>query len=620
MIEKMSHYTFLVYHRNYTSFLEQIQQFGVVHVIPTKEGKLTENSSFQAALKQTAHLGKILKEMRQVLKSEDISSLPVVKNTSEISPICVQWQEISSKIATERQNLNELEREIKEMTPWGDFSHKNIDALSEAGWVTRFWITSPKKMSPEWKEKYNAFIIEENKKAVHFITITPATQQIEMATAKEVTLSPSPISTLIILQTRAKDNLKQLLLQQEDVALAHYREIEAAYLSGQNETDLQQVELSTATEAENKVMMFEGWVPDEATKRLDTFLELEDIYYQKRKATPTDNAPIKLKNNRLNRLFEPITKLYDMPAYGEWDLTPLFAPFFVMFFGLCLGDAGYGLLLLAIGLIGYFKMPKLRSIMLLVCIMGGGTCIFGTLTGTLFGVSLIKETLPDGERIMQWEWLNSMKNVILDSNQLFYASLIIGIFQIIVGMIVKAVRYTLRYGFDQAIPTWGWLSVILGCGGAAALQHFGKIDADTTRWCYYIFGGIGVVAIFLLNNLKRNPLINIGTGIWDTYNMASGLLGDVLSYVRLFALGISGAVLGLVFNNLAMQATGSWPVLGWIAPAIILILGHGINIFMSGLGAFVHPMRLTFVELYKNAGFEGGGKIYQPFQQHRADD
>lgn len=620
MIEKMSHYTFLVYHRDYTSFLEQIQQLGVIHVIPTGEGKPAADSSFQASLKQTAHLGKILKEMKQVLKQEDINGLPMVKEGGDMASISVQWQEISSQIETEQKNLHELDKEIKEITPWGDFSHKNIDALTEAGWVTRFWITSPKKMSPAWKDEYNAFVIEENKKAVYFITITPTAQQVDIPAAREVTLSPSPISTLIILQTRAKDNLKRLLLQQEDVALAHYREVESAYLANLNETDLQQIELSTAGEAENKVMLFEGWVPNDGTKQLDTFLDSEGIYYQKRKATPDDNAPIKLKNNRINRLFEPITKLYDMPAYGEWDLTPLFAPFFVMFFGLCLGDAGYGLLLLAIGLIGYFKMPKLRSIMLLVCIMGGGTCIFGTLTGTFFGVSLIKETLPNGERIMQWDWLDSMKNVILDSNQLFYASLLIGIFQIIIGMIVKAIRYTLRYGLDQAIPTWGWLSIILGCGGAAALQHFGKIDADTARWCYYIFGGIGVAAVFLLNNLKRNPLINIGAGIWDTYNMASGLLGDILSYVRLFALGISGAVLGLVFNNLAMQAAGSWPVIGWIAPAIILIFGHGINIFMSGLGAFVHPMRLTFVELYKNAGFEGGGKIYQPFRQHMAND
>ena len=95
----------------------------------------------------------------------------------------------------------------------------------------------------------------------------------------------------------------------------------------------------------------------------------------------------------------------------------------------------------------------------------------------------------------------------------------------------------------------------------------------------------------------------------------SGLLGDVLSYVRLFALGISGAVLGLVFNDLAMKMSPDVPVVGFLVSALILLFGHSMNIFMAGLGAFVHPMRLTFVEFYKNAGFEGGGKKYIPFSR-----
>lgn len=120
--------------------------------------------------------------------------------------------------------------------------------------------------------------------------------------------------------------------------------------------------------------------------------------------------------------------------------------------------------------------------------------------------------------------------------------------------------------------------------------------------------------VFVLNNLKRNPFINIGAGLWDAYNMATGILGDLLSYIRLFALGISSSVMGFVFNDLAINMSGDIPVLSTIIMLIIMIFGHGINIFMGGLGAFVHPMRLTFVEFYKNAGFEGGGKKYKPFK------
>lgn len=122
-----------------------------------------------------------------------------------------------------------------------------------------------------------------------------------------------------------------------------------------------------------------------------------------------------------------------------------------------------------------------------------------------------------------------------------------------------------------------------------------------------------------MNNIHQNPLINIGSGLWDTYNRATGLLGDILSYVRLFALSISGAVMGFVFNDLAINISKGIPFFGPIVMIIIMLIGHSINIFMSGLGAFVHPMRLTFVEFYKNAGFEGGGKKYKPFAHYKEE-
>ena len=141
------------------------------------------------------------------------------------------------------------------------------------------------------------------------------------------------------------------------------------------------------------------------------------------------------------------------------------------------------------------------------------------------------------------------------------------------------------------------------------------IEPHIIQYLYYGFGGVGAVLVFILNNVKRNPLINVGAGLWDAYNMATGILGDLLSYIRLFALGICSGVMGFVFNDLAIKMSGDIPVLNILIMILIMAFGHGINIFMAVLGAFVHPMRLTFVEFYKNAGFEGGGKKYKPFKQ-----
>ena len=106
--------------------------------------------------------------------------------------------------------------------------------------------------------------------------------------------------------------------------------------------------------------------------------------------------------------------------------------------------------------------------------------------------------------------------------------------------------------------------------------------------------------------------MNIGAGLWDTYNMMTGLLGDVLSYIRLYALGLAGGMLGGAFNNLGTMVLGDNPTWTWVPFILILILGHTLNLAMSCLGAFVHPLRLNFVEYFKNSGYEGRGVKYQP--------
>ena len=120
-----------------------------------------------------------------------------------------------------------------------------------------------------------------------------------------------------------------------------------------------------------------------------------------------------------------------------------------------------------------------------------------------------------------------------------------------------------------------------------------------------------------LNNPEKGVLGNIGKGLGDIYFTATGVFGDLLSYIRLFALGISSAILGYVFNYLAIEMSGNTIIVSQIVFLIILVVGHTMNIFMATLGAFVHPLRLTFVEFYKNAGFAGGGKEYSPFKKNK---
>ena len=282
-----------------------------------------------------------------------------------------------------------------------------------------------------------------------------------------------------------------------------------------------------------------------------------------------------------------------------------------------MGDAGYGLILILLGFLLKKKLGKdMAGMMNLVITLGIFTTVIGALLGTFFGISLISSDIPE-----------KLKSFIIAGNVELFGStydkqmilaLAIGVVHISIAMTVKAINSTVFYGFKESLSAWGWWLVVVGGVVIGTLSFMSLIPAEVSKWAFIGIGGLGAIGIYVLNNLKRNVFVNIGAGLWDTYNMASGLLGDVLSYIRLFALGLAGGMLGQTFNSLAMMVVdgqeGIGAVFGWIGFGLIIVIGHTLNIAMSCLSAFVHPLRLTFVEYFKNAGYEGKGVEYKPFK------
>ena len=164
-------------------------------------------------------------------------------------------------------------------------------------------------------------------------------------------------------------------------------------------------------------------------------------------------------------------------------------------------------------------------------------------------------------------------------------------------MILKAVNQTIQFGFKYAVATVGWLIILVSTALAFAAPSVLPMGGTV----HLVFLAIGALMAYLYNSPDKNVFVNFGLGLWDTYNMATGLLGDILSYVRLFALGLSGGILASVFNSLAVGMSPDNIIAGPIVMVLIFLIGHSINIFMNVLGAMVHPMRLTFVEFFKNA-------------------
>lgn len=603
MITPMTKLTMLIYHRDYNQFLTDLRDHGVVHVHTKKE--TLQDEVLKAKMTEVKHVNNVIKLLSQQSTVNGQQTLTTeLRNEELLNCIDSKFAEIDSI----QQQIASLQKDDNVYNVWGEFPEDKIKQIQSNNWDLRFFSVPQSKYDESWEQEFNAFIINEISGFKYFTTLTSKDKDVNIEAEKYhfPSLSKSEIKTKIEELTSKLNETRQYLCEISEDAIKKLNEYKILV---QEDADFYKVSEAAQHLADDKIMALEGWVPTEIEGDTIAWLSNEDIYFEATEPEKNvDNPPIKLKNRRFARLFEMIGNLYSIPTYWELDMTPFFAPFFVMFFGFCLGDLGYGALIciITLALILSKKLKDMNNVLWLGFFLGFGTVIMGTISGTFFGVPLLDvEGIP---------FLDKLKGIMFQPDGLysaFYVSLIIGVFQILFGMCLKIINMTKLYGFSAAIPTIGWVIMLLG--GIVSFL------VDGIGVPFYACLITGAVLVFLLNgpiNSFAAPFKNIGSGLWDTYNMATGLLGDVLSYIRLFALGLSGSILGLVFNDLAVSMKPDIPVLGTIVMIIILLFGHTMNIALSALSAFVHPMRLTFVEFYKNSGFVGGAKEYKPFKKN----
>lgn len=599
MIAKMKKLTFLIYYKEYEQFLEKLRELGVVHIFTKSQGA-AENQELHDRIRLAAKYAAAIKYLQGMNVVADKHEGDATKGEKTL--------EVLSELQADQQQLvhkkQALEKEIVSLEPWGDFDSGNIERLGNAGYVVNFYICSEKQFKDEWIQAYNATVINKIGSKVYFVTITSEKDvpELEVEYAK---LPDKSLSGLKNSVENLEEDINKVDESIKDLARTSIADLEVAQRKVYSEIEFSKVVLTGDSLADNKLVLLEGWVPEVKSEDVKSFMDNQGAYYEISNPAPEDNVPILFKNDKFSRLFEPIIRLYMLPKYNELDLTPFFAPFFMLFFGLCLGDTGYGaFMVLAVTI--YRLMAKnissgMKPILTLVQILGASTMVCGLLTGTCFGFNIYDIQVP---------FLQKMKEAIsLDNQQMFNLSLILGGVQIIFGMMLKAVNQTIQLGFKYAVGTIGWIFVIL----SSAIAFAGVMEMGGTVHMVFVIAGL--LMAYLYNSPGKNVFVNIGLGLWDSYNMATGLLGDILSYVRLFALGLSGGILASVFNSLAAGMSPDNIIAGPIVMVLIFVIGHSINIFMNVLGAMVHPMRLTFVEFFKNSGYEGGGKEYSPFKK-----
>ena len=605
MIVKMKKYSFLIYHQEYADFLEDLRNEGMVHINVKGEG-LLENEELNENVHRLNRINHALKGLEKYVSEEAAASVSELSGEKALE----KYESLVKALDSDEHQLLHLEKEIAQLAPWGHFSPESIKKLEEEGYAINFFSCSARKFNPSWEEDFHAFEISQVGSTINFITVTRAGEPFEID-ADPVRLPEQSLSELEVQLEEVKEHQKRTQEELIRFTGSEMKALQDYKVEVTNDHEFGKVKFSADKHADDRVIYLEGWIPVNREKELLAFLDKSGIYYENAELSMKEKVPVMLKNNKFNKLFELIGELYSMPEYGEIDLTPYFAPFYWLFFGFCLGDAGYGLLLAFGGMLMQKRVkPELRNALKLVMYLGFSTIIFGVISGTFFGMDFYEMKLGFYGDLAD-RFAAQGKTI---KDHLFTLSLLLGAIQIVFGMFIKAANEARQFGWKYAVGTAGWLTLIVG-GLIVYLLSYVGADANLVnalKWLVIIAGFLGA---FLFNNPERNVFANFGAGIWDAYNMVTGILGDLLSYIRLFALGISSGILGYVFNSLAMEMSPDIPGLNILIMVIILLFGHGINIFMAALGSFVHPMRLTFVEFYKNSGFTGGGVKYSPFKK-----
>lgn len=349
----------------------------------------------------------------------------------------------------------------------------------------------------------------------------------------------------------------------------------------------------------NKVSLIQGWLAASDKEELSTIVKDtlgEDYYlsFDEVKDEEVDNVPIRLQNNDLNKSFENITEMYSLPKYNEIDPTPLLSPFFLIFFGMMVADAGYGLLLL-IGSIIAIKAFNLddsqNRFAKFFMYLSIPTIIFGFIYGSFFGdfINL------DGVRL-----IDPSKDV----NTILIASIVFGVIQIFFGLGIKA-YVLIRDGkpLDAVYDVGSWVVTLVSIAafglGSGTIATFGKYGMI-----------IGMIAIVLTQGRHmKSAGGKLGQGLYALYGI-TGYVGDLVSYTRLMALGLAGGSIAGALNLII----GMFPTVALIIIGpVVFILAHIFNLGLSLLGGYVHTCRLEYVE-YFSKFYEGGGRPFEPFK------
>lgn len=589
MIIKMKKITLLCIADERETTLNELRKLGLLHLkhITAPEGK--DIDALKTNIERTHNAIAVLKEYQPKTKAINSSD----KKPDAPSTVNETHELVARHKALTDEQLS-LKIEHARIEPLGDFRTENIRELEDKGIFTKIY-KAPAKTHIIPPENTKLFILNTVKGNNYFAIVG---QEIFTCDHEEISI---PSESLSSIQNKIDDittELSSITARLQELSIC-INTLESSIHHLKAEIEYQ--EAQTGMGQGNRISYLQGFCPDEAAEAIKDASAKHGWGVVIEDTSEDDAVPTLIKSPKwvkpIDALFQAIEIL---PGYHEVDASVAFLFFFSIFFGILVGDAGYGAIFMALTLVARYKMKNAPAYPFwLLGILSGSTIAWGVITSNYFGCGL-----PMLDRIAKIEWLSSERN-------LFVLCFLIGAIHLSIAHIWRAIR---TINSTKAIAQVGWLMLTWFMYFAAKYLVLGE---KGPQWLVYGFIAGVIMIIFDIVMRFKEAWPSLTTLFFDVI----GNFVDVVSYIRLYAVGMAGLAVAQAFNALALGSEGH--VEGFLAglgAALILFLGHALNMVLCIMSVLVHGVRLNTLEFSGHIGLEWGGFPYKPFSQKQVQE
>ena len=555
---------------------------------------------------------------RRVIDKNKYEKVTSDKSIFEKIEDCRSCQQKIEQLAGEIENIN---GKLSALQPWKklDTPLEQMNELKNVRCFVGFLPAQYRSEAEEKLQQFNAGMEIVNEMPVHTTCIIVCLKEdggevqkiLRSADFEQVSfesMTGTVQENIQHLEKQLKQVKQQLAGQQEKAKELAKEQLDFQIVADHLSNLLKRQDTQGTAPATEQTAIFEGWVRRKDLSRLGEIVsQFDAASISEVQPAEDEEPPVEIENKRGIKPFEVITRLYGMPRYFEVDPTAMLAPFFAIFFALCLTDAGYGIIIILAMVWLIKKMQGDKKLLWMLGICSVFTVVAGVLTGGWFG-DAVQQFVPALEPLRKkFMWFDPLDKPMM----FFYIALILGYAQIIFGLFIAFVHNLARRDYVAAVfDQLTWL-VMLNSIVVYGFAKSGVVSAEVGSFFGYL-ALVPAAGIFLFSQREGGIGGRLGMG---AYNLFSAIfyMGDVLSYLRLMALGMVTAGLAMAINVIAKIALDI-PYIGAVVMVLVLIGGHLFNLAISGLSAFVHTLRLQYVEFFPKF-LQGGGRDFQPLKK-----